>query len=511
MSKRMRKLPVFLAVASLAMFAISYSQAHATEVVTNGGLEAGAGPLGWTLTQSVTGMPGAPLSAVEQVGLADIQFQPAPGPGGLGLFLKTFAGNEGPYLDQNQMINVSMSQTVPVPANKNFTFTGHSFFQTAASNNLDTLFADSPSGAVASPTQTTFTVEFLNGSNAVLDTQTIVLPKNRATDVNPDDWQTHTIPSLDSPAGTTQARITAAATNMVASCTTECMAGHDVYLDNFSLVQNGLFGGEKLSNGNLNMLGAPADWTVDKTAEDNLSFNGAPSFAAHTGNVGMWLRSFAGGDAKILQTVPGTAGGDYTFSGWSKWESGYNGADPFSTTQTFMTMEFLDAADAVIGSPVSLDLRTVQINDGTWREFSLPTTTAPDGTVSVRISAGATGMANSTIDPQSAFFDDFSLTALIAGVPGDYNNNGIVDTGDYVVWRKYNGTAFQLQNEVSGVTPGQVTQEDYNAWRTRFGKTSAGSGSVLGNATAVPEPTACCLALLALAGWLGIGLRRRGL
>jgi hypothetical protein len=84
--------------------------------------------------------------------------------------------------------------------------------------------------------------------------------------------------------------------------------------------------------------------------------------------------------------------------------------------------------------------------------------------------------------------------AAPAGVAGDYNGNGIVDAVDYVVWRKSNGTNTQLQNEVSGVTPGQVTPEDYDAWRARFGNTS-GSGSASITA-AVPEPTG--FALIAL-------------
>jgi hypothetical protein len=63
------------------------------------------------------------------------------------------------------------------------------------------------------------------------------------------------------------------------------------------------------------------------------------------------------------------------------------------------------------------------------------------------------------------------------GIPGDYNNNGVVDAADYVVWRKTNGT-----------------QAGYNLWRTNFGRTS-GSGSSL---TAVPEPSNFLLALVAL-------------
>jgi hypothetical protein len=62
-----------------------------------------------------------------------------------------------------------------------------------------------------------------------------------------------------------------------------------------------------------------------------------------------------------------------------------------------------------------------------------------------------------------------------------------------------------IQNEVAGVTPGSVTQEDYTAWRSRFGNTG-GSGSVAAGA-AVPEPTAMVLLLSAVIA--GVFSRRR--
>lgn len=86
-----------------------------------------------------------------------------------------------------------------------------------------------------------------------------------------------------------------------------------------------------------------------------------------------------------------------------------------------------------------------------------------------------------------------------AGVQGDYNNNGVVDAADYVLWRE----GGPIQNEVTGVTPGTVTPEDYDAWRARFGNTS-GSGSA---AAAVPEPTVMLLCLSGVVGLLS-GRRR---
>jgi hypothetical protein len=86
------------------------------------------------------------------------------------------------------------------------------------------------------------------------------------------------------------------------------------------------------------------------------------------------------------------------------------------------------------------------------------------------------------------------------GVSGDYNNNGVVDAADYVVWRNA-GPTDTLPNDA---TPGTVTSADYDLWKSRFGLTS-GSGSGLSGG-AVPEPAAIVLMLMGLAF---IGSRRR--
>jgi hypothetical protein len=86
------------------------------------------------------------------------------------------------------------------------------------------------------------------------------------------------------------------------------------------------------------------------------------------------------------------------------------------------------------------------------------------------------------------------------GVDGDYNDNGVVDAADYVLWR--NGGP--LQNEVAD--PGTVSAADYDAWRARFGNNS---GSGAGNG-AVPEPSSAVL-LMIIAGGAMIQRRRRQL
>lgn len=118
--------------------------------------------------------------------------------------------------------------------------------------------------------------------------------------------------------------------------------------------------------------------------------------------------------------------------------------------------------------------------------------------------AQATGTYGSSLSSATFKLDEYfsgtgilTITNIPVSVPGDYNNNGVVDGADYVVWRKSNGTNTQLQNEVSGTTPGSVTNEDYTVWRARFGNTS-GSGSSLGGAAGVPEPAAFGLLFVAL-------------
>jgi hypothetical protein len=55
-------------------------------------------------------------------------------------------------------------------------------------------------------------------------------------------------------------------------------------------------------------------------------------------------------------------------------------------------------------------------------------------------------------------------------VSGDYNNNGVVDAADFVVWRVNNGQSIALPNDP---TPGVVNDDDYDTWRENFGATSA--------------------------------------
>jgi hypothetical protein len=80
---------------------------------------------------------------------------------------------------------------------------------------------------------------------------------------------------------------------------------------------------------------------------------------------------------------------------------------------------------------------------------------------------------------QLAFWASFTdgsqgvfVSNAVAHLPGDFNNDGIVDAADYVVWRTGLGTAY--------------AQNDYGVWRAHF-------GASLGPASGAARPSAAPL------------------
>jgi Concanavalin A-like lectin/glucanases superfamily/Dockerin type I domain len=91
----------------------------------------------------------------------------------------------------------------------------------------------------------------------------------------------------------------------------------------------------------------------------------------------------------------------------------------------------------------------------------------------------------------------------VAGVDGDYNDDGKVDAADYTVWRNNLGASVTLPHDTS---PGTVTPADYTVWKSNF-VMSAGSGSVGAGVSSVPEPGSLCILLLAAV--IGFGISQR--
>ncbi|QDT70073.1 Matrixin [Planctomycetes bacterium MalM25] len=88
---------------------------------------------------------------------------------------------------------------------------------------------------------------------------------------------------------------------------------------------------------------------------------------------------------------------------------------------------------------------------------------------------------------------DLSAQSLIPELLGDFNSDGVVDAGDYTVWRDTLGSLVSAYTGADHNGDGQVNSADYTLWRDNFGAT-------LGAAVAVPEPAAAVPVALLLLG-----------
>jgi CHRD domain-containing protein len=102
-------------------------------------------------------------------------------------------------------------------------------------------------------------------------------------------------------------------------------------------------------------------------------------------------------------------------------------------------------------------------------------------------------------------YGDGEIRGFLFQVPGDYNDNGIVDAADYVMWRKTEGDigeGLQADSNNDNV----INQDDYTEWRRLFGNDRHDGhhhGSGAGSLASIPEtntlvPAACALVALPL-------------
>jgi hypothetical protein len=62
--------------------------------------------------------------------------------------------------------------------------------------------------------------------------------------------------------------------------------------------------------------------------------------------------------------------------------------------------------------------------------------------------------------------------AVPVGLPGDYNDDGVVNEADYVVWRNAHGSLDPLPNDPIG---GTISVQQYDQWKANYG-TTVGAG-----------------------------------
>ena len=133
---------------------------------------------------------------------------------------------------------------------------------------------------------------------------------------------------------------------------------------------------------------------------------------------------------------------------------------------------------------------------------------------------GASSYNTNKIAPNAneyLFWDDLHPTATVHAVlaqralslfkvPGDYNQNGLVDTADYVVWRD---TVGQMSAGLAADGNGdrQIDAADFNVWRTHFGATVV--SATASTLAPVPEPATALVSSIVLFAGQFVRIRRR--
>jgi dienelactone hydrolase len=187
--------------------------------------------------------------------------------------------------------------------------------------------------------------------------------------------------------------------------------------------------------------------------------------------------------------------GDKSTAGWLLNEDMAQLYRAFATYDKPVSIQF-PSSPVLLGESLSANLPVtlnVQVNTSAmvdWTKVELFDYAQEIG----EVLAGAAPSSTAIISATLSAGDVHALTALVTGadgvtirttnivtiltapLPGDYNNDGIVDAADYVHWRK-----------------NDATSDGYNTWRANFGRTALG-GSVSG--ATVPEPTAILLLVL---------------
>jgi hypothetical protein len=149
-----------------------------------------------------------------------------------------------------------------------------------------------------------------------------------------------------------------------------------------------------------------------------------------------------------------------------------------------------------------------------------------DGTLAVELASsfmpefGDVFHILSTIGGIQGTFDDLQLSSMSSGLgwkitygaadvflqvvlAGDYNADGIIDTADYIVWRKAFGQS-GINLAADGNADGEVDDDDYAIWRQHLGRSAPGGAS---HDEGAPEPYTFALFTIGLF-WI-IGLRGR--
>ncbi len=174
--------------------------------------------------------------------------------------------------------------------------------------------------------------------------------------------------------------------------------------------------------------------------------------------------------AATRQPMPGLLPATYGDGSFDTNQDGYIDGD-----------EMVRVSVELIGTSLRIYLNGAQYGS----EFALTNTGAAAGQLNgVGLNKNRLGSSGGFLDQVTSniLLDNLQVEPLYA-IPGDFNEDGIVDVRDYVVWRNNIGQLF--------------TVSDYDTWRSHFGSHLANGLST----PAVSEPTSLVLFSFFLVSW----------
>ncbi len=175
-------------------------------------------------------------------------------------------------------------------------------------------------------------------------------------------------------------------------------------------------------------------------------------------------------------------------------------------------LNFSNSADATLSLTLdnlskdgySASLMTLKAKDGPTTLFS--------ANLPVYMPGGPTNEVEWQTTPLDGVdLSDYALTLRAATIavlvitphplPGDYNEDNVVNAADYVIWRKNLGDSVALPNDDTN----GVGADDYDRWIKNFGNSNIG----IGVSSVVPEPGALVLTVFPIAGFAVSTIGRR--
>lgn len=103
---------------------------------------------------------------------------------------------------------------------------------------------------------------------------------------------------------------------------------------------------------------------------------------------------------------------------------------------------------------------------------------------------------NSSNGANGAVFDNIRVALPVDPIPGDYNEDGVVDAADYTIYRDTEGDSVTAGTGADGNGNGFIEPGDYTVWADAYGSLASPP------ALAVPEPaTAAMLIVASFAAW----------